>query len=53
MDETLLALALVHNLAIYDASYLRLGQEKNLPIATVDGKLQQAAKLVGLDVIQP
>jgi predicted nucleic acid-binding protein len=53
VDETLLELALKHNLAVYDASYLSLAQARRLPLATVDGKLQQAAESVGIEIISP
>jgi predicted nucleic acid-binding protein len=53
VDETLLDLALKHNLAVYDASYLSLAQGRKLPLATVDGKLQQAAESAGMQVIRP
>lgn len=53
VDETLLELALKHNLAVYDASYLSLAQARRLPLATVDGKLQQAAESVGIQIIRP
>jgi predicted nucleic acid-binding protein len=53
VDEKLLELALQHNLAIYDANYLGLAQSRGLPLATVDGKLQQAAQSAGLKVIRP
>lgn len=53
VDEKLLELALRHNLAVYDASYLSVVQARELPIATVDGKLQQAAESVGVQVIRP
>lgn len=53
VDETLLELALKHNLAVYDASYLSLAQARRLPLATVDVKLQQAAESVGIQIIRP
>jgi predicted nucleic acid-binding protein len=53
VNEALLDLALKHNLAVYDASYLSLVQARKLPIATVDGKLQQAAQSLGMQVIRP
>ena len=53
VDETLLELALKHNLAVYDASYLSLAQARRLPLATVDGKLQQVAESVGIQIIRP
>ena len=52
VNETLLELALKHNLAVYDACYLSLTQARRLPLATVDGKLQQAAEGVGVQVIR-
>ena len=53
VDETLLELALKHNLAVYDASYLSLAVTRNLSIATGDGKLVTAAQSVGLGIIHP
>ncbi len=53
VDDKLLELALKHNLAVYDASYLSLAESRRLAIATVDGKLQQAAESIGLSVIRP
>jgi predicted nucleic acid-binding protein len=52
-DEKLLELALHHNLAVYDASYLSLVLARTLAIATVDGKLQEAAQSIGFQVIKP
>ena len=52
VNETLLELALKHNLSVYDACYLSLTQARRLPLATVDGKLQQAAEGVGVQVIR-
>jgi hypothetical protein len=45
VDGKLLELALKANLAVYDASYLSLAQERGLPIA-----LQQAAETAGVAV---
>jgi predicted nucleic acid-binding protein len=53
VNDKLLELALQHNLAVYDASYLSLAVARSLPIATGDGKLQSAAASVGLQVIKP
>jgi rRNA-processing protein FCF1 len=38
---------------LLDASYLSLAQARKLPLATVDGKLQQAAESTGIPVIKP
>ena len=53
VDEKLLELALQYNLAVYDASYLSLAQARKLPLATGDGKLQQAAESAGIQAIKP
>jgi predicted nucleic acid-binding protein len=53
VNEELLELALDHNLAVYDASYLSLARARGLPIATGDGKLQNASKSVGIAIIKP
>ncbi|MGA8026187.1 MAG: type II toxin-antitoxin system VapC family toxin [Bryobacteraceae bacterium] len=53
VDEKLLELALKHDLAVYDASYLSVAMTRNLSIATGDGKLQTAAQSVGLGIIPP
>ena len=44
VDEKLLELALKHNLALYDASYLSLALLRSLPIARGDGKPKEAAE---------
>jgi predicted nucleic acid-binding protein len=53
VDEKLLEVALQHSLAVYDASYLSLVLARELPIATVDGKLQQTAQSLELAVMMP
>ena len=53
VDEKLLELALDHNLAVYDASYLSLALTREMSIATVDGKLQNAARGLGISLIKP
>jgi predicted nucleic acid-binding protein len=53
VDEKLLELALQHNLAVYDASYLSLAMMRRLSIATGDGKLQTAAQSIGIGIIRP
>jgi predicted nucleic acid-binding protein len=53
VDEKLLELALKHNLAVYDASYLSLALTRGLPIATGDEKLQTSAQNEGVRIIQP
>jgi len=53
VDEYLLELALLHNLAVYDASYLSLAIVRSLPIATGDAKLQKASESAGIAIIMP
>jgi predicted nucleic acid-binding protein len=39
------------NLTVYDAAYLELAARRNLPLATLDDKLREAARQAGLDLI--
>lgn len=48
----LLALALRHGLTAYDAAYLELGLRLQLPIATVDEPLRDAARACGIGVVE-
>lgn len=43
-----IALARQFGLSVYDAAYLDLALELNLPLATLDKELQQAAALAGV-----
>ena len=43
-----LDLALLHKLSVYDAAYLELALRRNLPLATMDGALLQAARVSGV-----
>ncbi len=52
VDEALLDLALHHNLAVYDASYLSLAVSRGLSLATSDDKLVAAAQSVGIHVLR-
>jgi predicted nucleic acid-binding protein len=53
LDGQLLALALEHDLAVYDAAYLSLAVDRHLPVATADGKLGRAAANCGLAILSP
>jgi predicted nucleic acid-binding protein len=44
-------LALAHNLSVYDASYLELALRRGLPLATMDEKLNKAAREAGVSVL--
>jgi predicted nucleic acid-binding protein len=46
----LLFIARDFNLSAYDASYLDLAIERNLPLATLDSKLRCAAKKAGIAI---
>ena len=43
-EATTLALARRHGLTVYDAVYLELAQRENIPLATLDTKLANAAR---------
>ncbi len=43
-----LDLALIHKLSVYDAAYLELALRRNLPLATLDRALLQAARVSGV-----
>lgn len=49
----LLALALRHDLSAYDAVYLELALRRQLPIATTDAALADAARVAGVGVLAP
>ena len=49
----LLALALRYDLSAYDAAYLELALRRQLPIATVDTALADAARVAGVGVLAP
>ncbi len=46
-------LARAHNLSAYDAAYLELAIRRSAPIATLDNKLQRAAKQEGVRIFDP
>lgn len=48
----LLALALQYDLTSYDAAYLHLALRRQLPVATQDAALAQAARLAGVGVVE-
>ena len=47
----LLPLAVEHKLTVYDASYLLLAMQEDLPLATLDTKLRVAAKSAGVELL--
>lgn len=50
-ESSVLALARMHKLTVYDTSYLELAQRRNLPLATLDGALAKAAKAADVPLI--
>ncbi|MFN7025263.1 MAG: type II toxin-antitoxin system VapC family toxin [Pseudorhizobium sp.] len=52
-DSSVLLLAATHALSAYDASYLNLASNRNLPLATLDRKLAAAARKDGVTVLGP
>jgi predicted nucleic acid-binding protein len=47
-----LPLARTHGLSAYDAAYLELSIRHGAPLATLDEKLQKAAKLAGVTIFE-
>ena len=43
-EQAVLALARRHRLTVYDAAYLELAQRVGVPLATLDGTLERAAR---------
>ena len=53
MLQEITPLALKHDLSVYDAAYFHLAQQRNLPLATLDGPLRRVVEKAGLPVIAP
>ena len=51
-SETI-TLARQHGLSVYDAAYLELAVRQQIPIATLDHKLKNAASTIGVGLFQP
>jgi len=49
--KDVLALARTNSLSSYDASYLDLAMRKGLPLATLDNRLIEAARKVGVFIL--
>jgi predicted nucleic acid-binding protein len=52
LRETL-PLARTQNLSVYDAAYLELAMRLRIPLATLDGRLRDAAAAVGVPLYVP
>ncbi|MEW6238014.1 MAG: type II toxin-antitoxin system VapC family toxin [Candidatus Omnitrophota bacterium] len=48
LPEVIMNMAFSYGLSFYDASYLELAERRNAPLATLDGKLYDAAVKKGL-----
>jgi len=48
-----IGLATNHSLSVYDATYLAIAVQRQLPLATQDQDLMRAAKEVGVSLFQP
>ena len=48
----ILGLAQRHRLTAYDAAYLDMAERTGLPLATLDGKLRQAASAAGASLVE-
>ena len=46
-------LGIAHGLTAYDASYLELAIRRDLPLATIDRRLRDAASAAGIPILQP
>ncbi len=44
-------LARLHKLSVYDAAYLQMAVEMQLPLATIDRKLETAARREGVQIL--
>ncbi|MBM3269057.1 MAG: type II toxin-antitoxin system VapC family toxin [Candidatus Sericytochromatia bacterium] len=49
--QSTLAVARRHALSAYDASYLELASRRNLPLATLDRRLETAARAAGIALL--
>jgi len=47
-----LRMARVHGLSVYDAAYLELASREKLPLATLDRRLGDAARLMGVKLFE-
>lgn len=52
VSRALLPLARAHRLSIYDAAYLELAQREGLSLATFDASLVEAARSIGIELIE-
>jgi predicted nucleic acid-binding protein len=49
-NQAVMGVARAQNLSVYDAAYLELAWREKLPLATLDRRLGEAARLMGVDL---
>lgn len=47
----ILKLATAHGLSVYDACYLELARRHDLPLATLDGKIAEVGRAIGIEIL--
>ena len=52
-ESRLLEIARRHGLTVYDAAYLEVAFRRGLPLATLDRRLREASRAIGVAVVQP
>ena len=52
-DASMTAIARRRGLTIYDSAYLELAARADLPLATLDRRLREAAKAEGIETLRP
>jgi predicted nucleic acid-binding protein len=50
--DRILPLARAHGLTVYDTLYLELAERRGLPLASLDGQLNDAARRVGVELLE-
>ncbi len=51
-QDAVLRIARTQNLSVYDAAYLELAYRERLPLATLDRRLGEAARLMGVELFE-
>jgi predicted nucleic acid-binding protein len=52
LGQQILPLARAHRLSAYDAAYMELAIREGLPLATIDQDLKEAARAVGVTLVE-
>ena len=51
-EASILSLTQQHELSVYNAAYLEVALRRNLPLATLDRRLREAAETMGVAVVR-